>query len=384
MQQPKFFRTLGSLLLTSSLVASLGVASINAYAEDKPELKEEKAVAFSLPFMPLNLRLSDKSLGYLNQVKFIDVNPKAKGFNARGYQAPSVTTTPYSVIFKSDGRLENFHKMMVVYYQGLYDYFYQNRNEKDHKKFLLGALDKLVPYDLSENGKVYRDGIATAFSSVIPVRNSGIDQAQAYLLKDFALLTYTSQMMSYCFVDRNTPTVPTFCNGAAIASIILMDGFKKGQAYIRRLGFLSQIPQEMDLVTDEQKLDGFKAIMYAIEDNQESFRRLVGFQMPLGGVVLPPKTPYDLTLRGEKVFAEDPKVTAEKKAKAEAKAKEEAEKAKSEAKPKTDVKDASPADAKSADGKPADTKPSEAAPSDAKPTDKSADVKPTDAKPTTK
>ncbi|RIY34645.1 hypothetical protein CKF59_05185 [Psittacicella gerlachiana] len=234
--------------------------------------------SFSQPFMPMTLKLSAKANEYLGKVRFFNSDPKA-----RGYQKPTLAKTPLSYLYNSDARLEPLHKMMMVYYQKVYDYFANNQNAQDHNKFIIGLADALMPFDLSSRGAVFRTAIDRQLQLVIPNRNSGISKEERILMKDFMFSIYTSQMMLYCNQLRNNQAlVPTFCNGAAIVSIINANGFKSGAAYFRRLGFLAQIPQEMDKLTNKQKVEAFGEIIPQLNASQEVLKRFIGFAPDFG------------------------------------------------------------------------------------------------------
>ncbi|MFC6276819.1 hypothetical protein [Psittacicella hinzii] len=287
-------------LLSAGLMLTLGMPQVMAAPANKNTQNTDAGPKFSLPFVPLDTQLSKPAVNILNNVRFFDVNPKAKGYNARGYINPQSNPDqyPFSAAFNSDARYEPLHQMMVIYYQGLYDYLSKNRVAKDPAKFLLGALDLMVPYDLSNKGKVYRQAAEQALLAVTPAKVK-LNPADGYLLKDFILTAYTSQMMGYCNINHKWALQPSYCRGAAIMSIILTNGFKTGQGYFRRLGFLAQIPQEMDYLNDEQKLAAFGTIIPVLATNQETFSRLVGFTMDFGDQVKQALSNTNLTLGQE-------------------------------------------------------------------------------------
>lgn len=262
------FSKIFSLGLALSLGLGLTYASMQtAWANTKQQ------ATFSQPFLPLDVKLSAKANEYLGQIKFYNSDPKA-----RGYQKPSLDKTPLSYLFNSDARLEPLHKMMLVYYQKVYDYFSANREVTDINQFTVGLSEALMPFDLSSRGAVFRRAIEQQFNLVIPRRNSGIDDQQRTLMKDFVFSIYTSQALAYCNEQRNSGTLEsTYCRGAAIVAIINSNGFKTGAPYFRRLGFLAQIPQELDKLNNQQKVAAFGQIIPQLNQSKEVLTRFIGF-----------------------------------------------------------------------------------------------------------
>ncbi|RIY31161.1 hypothetical protein CKF54_07390 [Psittacicella hinzii] len=238
--------------------------------------------SFSQQFMPLTLKLNQQADSYLSQVKFFNTDAKV-----RGYQKPTLAKAPLSYVYNSDARLEGLHKMMAVYYQKVYDYFYANREQTDGRKFLLGLTEALMPFDLSTRGKVYRDAVDLQFNQVIPRKNSGVDEQMRILMKDFAFGVYTSQMIAYCHtIQQKGLAMPTYCYGAYLVGTINRTGFASGAPYFRRLGFLVQIPQEMDKLNNQQKIQAFGQMLNDIVANKANYEKLLGFPLKVQSLTL--------------------------------------------------------------------------------------------------